>query len=88
MTIPSRSSATARISAGLAARPRDHHGQRLADAFRHDEQAERMLALRESRPEAFDALPPSTRVGVAYYSAARAAAVALGRNVGPPQDAA
>lgn len=84
MTTPTRSGATARIAAGLAARPRDHHGQRLADAFRHDEQAEKLLALRESRPEAYAALPASTRTGLAYYSGAREAARALGVDVSAP----
>lgn len=77
MTTPTRSSASARIAAGLASSPREHHGKRLADAFRHDPQAERLLALRESHPEAWDALPTSTRTGLAYYSGAREAARAL-----------
>jgi len=84
MTAPTRSTASARIAAGLAARPREHHGKRLADAFRHDAEAERLLALRESRPEAYDALPTSTRTGLAYYSGAREAARALGMDVSAP----
>ncbi len=80
-TAPTRASAGARIAAGLAARPREHHGKRLADAFRHDAEAERLLALRDSRPEAYAALPTSTRTGLAYYSGAKGAAAALGQQV-------
>lgn len=87
MTAPSRSSATARIAAGLAKGPREHHGKRLADAYRHDAEAERMLALRESRPETYAALPASTRTGLAYYSGAREAARALGIDVSAPATA-
>lgn len=78
---PTSSTATARIAAGLAVRPREHHGKRLAEAFRHDAEAERMLKLRESRPEAYAALPASTRTSLAYYSGAREAARALGLDV-------
>ena len=56
-TAPTRASAGARIAAGLAAGPREHHGRRLADAYQRDDAAERLLALRETRPEAYDALP-------------------------------
>lgn len=74
---PSRSSATARIRAGYAKAPREHHGKRIADAYRPDEQADRLLALRATKPEAWAALPVSTRTSLAYHAAAKAAAEAI-----------
>jgi len=77
MTAPTRSTASARIAAGLAKAPREHHGTRLAQAYRPDPEADRLLALRADRPEAWAALPVTSRTSLAYYAAAKAAADAL-----------
>lgn len=77
MTSPSRSSAAARISDAYAKAPREHHGLRIAAAYRPDEQADRLLALRATRPEAWAALPVTTRTSLAYHAAAKAAAEAI-----------
>lgn len=85
MTSPTRKSATDRIAAGHASNEaRPHLGARIASAYRYDAEAERLLALRESHPEAYAALPSSTRTGLAYYSGSREAARALGVDVSAP----
>lgn len=87
MTAPTRATAAALIRKGHAARdPRAHLGARIASSFRYDPEAERLLALRESRPAAWDALPSAARVGLALYSGSKAAAAALGQDVSAPAD--
>lgn len=87
MTTPTRASASARIRAGHAARdPHAHLGERIASAFRYDPESERLLALRQTRPEAWEALPNGSRVGLALYSGSKAAAAALGHDVSAPAD--
>lgn len=82
MSTPTRATAAARIASAYAARdPREHHGKRLADAYAADPEAERLAALQTTDPTAYKALPPSVKVGVAYFVAAREAARALGRDI-------
>ncbi len=84
---PTRAGAAARMRQGYAARdPHAHLGARIASSFRYDAESERLLALRETRPEAWDALPNGSRVGLALYSGAKAAAAALGQNMSAPAD--
>lgn len=73
-TAPTRASAGARIAAGLAARPRPHHGERLAGAYRPDPALDALLA----DPDRRAALPPGERLSLGYYAAAKAAAETVG----------
>ncbi len=86
---PTRSGAAARIRSGYAARdPHEHLGARIASSFRFDAESERLLGLRETRPEAYAALPNGSRTGLALYAGAKAAAAALGQDVSAPVDPA
>lgn len=81
-TPPTRAGAADRIRAGHAARdPHAHLGERLARSFRHDAESEALMALPHTKR---DALPPSTRVGLALYAGAREAAAALGIDTSAP----
>ncbi len=77
MTAPTRSTATARIAAGYKADPHEHVAQRLARAWAHDPEMERLAALRDD-PARWAALPQGARLSVGYYVGAREAARALG----------
>lgn len=82
MTTPTRATAGARISSAYAARdPREHVAQRLARAWEHDAEAERLLAL---PPDKREALPQATRLSLGYYAGAREAAKALGLDTSAP----
>ncbi len=84
-TPPTRAGAADRIRKGHAARdPHAHLGARIASSFRFDPEAERLLGLRETRPEAFAALPNGSRVGLALYAGSKAAAAALGHDTSAP----
>jgi len=85
-TLPTRSTAAARIASGLSKDPREHLGERVARSFRFDAESEKLLALRESRPAAWDALPNGSRVGLALYAGARDAARALGIDTSAPAE--
>lgn len=84
MSHPTRQSASTAMEKGYAKPPSQHLGQRIASAFRHDAEAERLLALRDTDPTAYAALPVGTRTGLAYYGAAREAARSLGQDVSAP----
>lgn len=81
MTIPTRASAGARIASAYKRDPHEHVAQRLARAWEHDAEAERLLAL---PPDKREALPQATRLGLGYYSGAKAAAQALGLDTSAP----
>jgi hypothetical protein len=51
----------------------DRRARKLAAAFKPDGQQEALLAAKAADPAAFAALPVATRVGSAYYAAAKAA---------------
>lgn len=82
-TAPTRASAGVRIAAGLTKDPREHVAQRLARAFEHDPEMERLAALRDDPPR-WSALPQGARLSVGYYVGAREAARALGIDVSAP----
>lgn len=42
-------------------------GQNRADTFKRDERMEELAALRDSRPEVFENLGPTVRLGLGYY---------------------
>lgn len=83
MTAPSHSSATARIAAGYTRDPQEHVAQRLARAFEHDPEMERLAALRDD-PARWSALPQGARLSVGYYVASREAARSLGVDTATP----
>jgi hypothetical protein len=48
--------------------------QRVADTFREDPEQERLLSWKTTDPARFDALPPTTRISLGLYEAAKDAA--------------
>lgn len=80
---PTRASAAARIANGHQADPPEHAAQRLARAWAHDPEMEKLAALRED-PERWTALPQNARLSVGYYVASREAARSLGHDVSAP----
>ena len=77
-----RKSAMAYLTAGYSkSDPNAHLGERLARSWRHDPESESLLALPQAKR---DALPPSTRVGLALYAGAREAARVHGIDTSPP----
>ncbi|MFF9341566.1 hypothetical protein ACF1CG_17720 [Streptomyces sp. NPDC014773] len=56
-------------------------GQNRADAFKWDERMEELAALRDSRPEVFEALGTSIRMSLGYYENDKKIAAEHGRDV-------
>ena len=56
--------------------PRARRGRdaRVAATYRPDDRMERLLALRQRDPAAFDKLPSGTKLSLGYYVAAKEAA--------------
>lgn len=56
-------------------------GQNRADTFKRDERMEELAALRDSRPEVFENLGPTVRLGLGYYENDKKIAAEHGRDV-------
>ncbi|MFD7894265.1 hypothetical protein [Streptomyces sp. NPDC059743] len=55
--------------------------QRRADDFKWDERMEELAALRDSRPEVFERMGPTVRIGLGYYENDKKNAAAHGIDV-------
>ncbi|MFI8810263.1 MULTISPECIES: hypothetical protein [unclassified Streptomyces] len=56
-------------------------GQLRADTFQRNEQMENLAKLRDSRPEVFERLGTTVRLGLGYYENAKKIAAEHGRDV-------
>lgn len=84
MTIPTSSTATARIAAGIAASdPARRTAEAQARSWRYDPTMERLAALRD-QPERWAAVAPITRLSLGAYTSAKAAAAATGTDTSAP----
>lgn len=86
--IAARNRAQESMGAALSRPPtrEERRARSRADSFRYDEQAEQYLALAESNPARFEALvTPDLRMQLGLYQRSKAAAVAAGDDVSPPE---
>jgi hypothetical protein len=71
-----RAASMARISAGSGAdnrTPEQRRAQARAKGFKENPQLERLIEMRSTHPDRYDALSPSFRMAVGYYESAKRA---------------